>query len=100
MSNCKTFKNHIEKYIDGTISDTQLVELKEHAQTCQSCREEFEQCTLLQETVKDAFSPKMSAEQAGASVVAKISCNTDRVMRPAGSRSSGEFRTPVAAFLP
>ena len=72
MSNCKTFKNYIEKYIDGTISDRQLKELKEHSQACQSCRKEFEQCTFLQESIKHAFSSTISGEQARASVMAKL----------------------------
>ena len=65
MSNCKNFKNQIEKYIDGTIRDTQLVELKRHIQTCQSCREEYERCVLMQDSVKQAFSSTISINPKG-----------------------------------
>ena len=97
MSNCKKFKNYIEQYIEGIISDTQLAKLKEHTQTCQSCREEFEQCVLMQETIKDAFTPKMSAEQAGASIVSKLSSSTKPVTRRTGFRSIWLTGWPAAA---
>jgi anti-sigma factor RsiW len=84
MSNCKKFKNLIEKYIDGTIDDNQLKELEEHSQACQSCREELEQCTLVQESVKQAFSSTISAEQAGASVMSKLPENKSHRIRNAG----------------
>ncbi len=72
MSNCKTFQTLIEKYIDGTISESQLAELQEHTKTCQSCREDFEKCTLIQKTIKHAFSPTMSAERAKESVMDRL----------------------------
>ena len=84
MSNCKKFKNLIEKYIDGTISENQFMELEEHSQACQSCREELEQCTSVQESVKQAFSSAISPEQAGASVIAKLPENESRRIRITG----------------
>jgi predicted anti-sigma-YlaC factor YlaD len=72
MSNCKKYEDLIEQYLDGTITDNQLHELQKHAQTCDFCREEFEKSILLQKAVKDAFSSTLTAEQAGASVMAKL----------------------------
>ena len=73
MTTCEKYKNLIEKYIEGTIIDGQLADLKTHAETCESCREEFERCVLLQDVVRQAFSSPMAAEHAGASLVARLS---------------------------
>lgn len=73
MKTCEKYKNLIENYIDGTISDEQLTDLKTHADTCETCREQFEQCVLLQDVVKHAFSSPMTAEQAGALLVTRLS---------------------------
>jgi ferric-dicitrate binding protein FerR (iron transport regulator) len=78
MNNCKKFKNLIEKFIEGTISDSQLKELEEHSRTCQSCREEFEGCTLMQESVKHAFLSTITCEQAKASVMKELAAKPDR----------------------
>ena len=73
MMTCEKYENLIEKYIEGTISEGQLAELKTHAETCESCRDQFERCVLLQDVVRHALSSRTSAEQAGASLVAKLS---------------------------
>ena len=73
MMTCEKHKKLIEKYVEGTISEGQLAELKAHTETCESCREEFERCVLLQDVVRHAFSSRTSAEQAGASLVARLS---------------------------
>ncbi|MHC4324962.1 MAG: FecR domain-containing protein [Planctomycetota bacterium] len=72
MMTCEKHKNLIEKFIEGTINETQFGELKTHTQKCDSCRDEFERCVLLQDVVKDAFSCRTSAEQAGASLSARL----------------------------
>ena len=78
MSNCQKYEDLIEQYLDGTISDTQLGELKIHAQDCESCRREFERSVLLDETIRDSFSPGLAAERAGASVLAKLAPQPQR----------------------
>ncbi len=70
---CEKYKKLIEKYIEGTISDEQVAELKTHAETCERCREEFEQCTVLEDVVREAFSSARSADEARASVMARLS---------------------------
>jgi ferric-dicitrate binding protein FerR (iron transport regulator) len=70
--NCEKYKNYIDKYMDGTISESELAELKTHTETCQSCREEFESCVGLENVVREAFSSRTGAEQARASVVARL----------------------------
>lgn len=72
MNDCQTCRDLIEQYLDGTIADAQLAELKAHAQGCESCRREFERSVLLDETIRDSFSPSLAAERAGASVLAKL----------------------------
>ena len=71
--NCEKYKNLIEQYIEGAISDEQVSELKSHAETCEQCREEFEQCAVLEDAVREAFSSRMSAEEGRASVMARLS---------------------------
>ena len=77
IMNCEKCKNLIERYLDGTIQDAQLAELKSHTETCQDCREQFERCVLTEKAIKQAFSSQTTAEQAGASLVAKLSAETN-----------------------
>ncbi|MHC4097652.1 MAG: FecR domain-containing protein [Planctomycetota bacterium] len=70
---CEKYKKLIEKYIEGTISDEQVADLKTHAETCEQCREEFEQCTVLEDVVREAFSSARSAEEARVSVMTRLS---------------------------
>ena len=72
MKNCDEFKNLIEKYLDGMISENEWSELQKHTEACSSCHTEFIQCTFMEDAVKQAFSPDTSAEEAGATVVAKL----------------------------
>jgi ferric-dicitrate binding protein FerR (iron transport regulator) len=71
--NCEKYKNLINEYIEGTISNEQAEELKRHTETCERCREEFEQCTVLEDAVREAFSSASSAEEGKASVMARLS---------------------------
>jgi len=70
--NCEKYKKLIEQYIEGAISDEQVAELKSHAETCEPCREEFEQCAVLEDAVREAFSSRMSAEEGKVSVMARL----------------------------
>jgi len=78
--NCEKYKNIILTYIDGTISDEQLAELKTHTMKCESCRDQFDHFLKLQDTIRQAFSSPVAAEQAGASVLAKLSANSNHRM--------------------
>jgi hypothetical protein len=101
MMTCEKYKNLIEKYIDGTITDGQFAELKTHIETCESCREEFERCVLLQDIVKHAFLSRTSAEQAGASLVARLSEEPNLRMAPArlGTALYAGKRAAIAAGI-
>jgi ferric-dicitrate binding protein FerR (iron transport regulator) len=79
--NCEKYKKLIEKYIEGAISEEQAAELKRHAETCEQCREEFEQCKALENSVREAFSSRMSAEEGRASVIARLSAEPKPVQR-------------------
>ncbi len=79
--NCEKYKNLIDEYIEGTISNEQVVELKRHTETCERCREEFEQCAVLEDAVRAAFSPRMSAEEGKVSVTARLSADSDIAVR-------------------
>jgi len=84
MKTCEKYKNLIEKYIEGTVSEGQLAELKAHIEACKSCHDEFERCVLVQDVVKEALSSQTSAEQAEASIVARLS--EEPKIRPAPIR--------------
>ena len=95
MSNCKKYKDLIEQYLDGTITESQLNELQKHTQTCVLCRREFEKSILLQTTVMDAFSSTLTTEQARASVIAKLPKKEDQ--RIAGAHPAGFAGKQIAA---
>jgi ferric-dicitrate binding protein FerR (iron transport regulator) len=88
MKTCEKYKNLIEKYVEGTIGDGQLAELKTHMKTCESCSQEFERCILLQDVVRQAFSSPMTAEQARASLVARLFEEPNLRLRPASIRTT------------
>ena len=69
---CEKYKSVIEEYLDGTITAEKLAELENHTRRCESCRDEFHSCALVQDVVRDALSARTPAEQAGASLVAKL----------------------------
>jgi len=81
--NCEKYKKLIEKYIEGAIGDEQVAELKSHAETCEQCREEFEQCRGLGDAVREAFSSRMSTEEGRASVMARLSAEPGITVRRA-----------------
>jgi hypothetical protein len=77
MKNCENNKILIEKYLDGMITDDERNQLQKHVEECSSCRSEFERSTLLKDTVKQAFSSHTTAEEGGASLVARLSTESD-----------------------
>ena len=79
--NCEKYKQLIEKYIEGAIGDEGLAELKTHAEMCEQCREEFEQCTALEDVVREAFTSRMSAEEGKVSVMARLSAEPKPLQR-------------------
>ncbi len=72
MNSCQRYRDLIEQYLDGTVGDAELAELKAHAQGCPTCREELDRCVLLRETIRESFSPGMTAEQGAASVLVRL----------------------------
>jgi hypothetical protein len=78
MTTCEKYKNLIEKFIERTISDEQLADLKNHTETCESCREEFKRCVLLQDVLKHSLSSQTTGGQASASVMSRLPGKSDR----------------------
>ncbi|UCE46854.1 MAG: zf-HC2 domain-containing protein, partial [Phycisphaerales bacterium] len=78
MNNCEKYKNLVEKYLDGMITDVELSQLQKHAEECSSCRTEFDRSISLKDAVKQAFSSHTSAEQAGELLVTKLPSEPDR----------------------
>jgi hypothetical protein len=79
MKDCVRYKSLIEKHLDGMISKDELSELHKHIQLCLSCRTEFERNTFIEDAVKQAFSSNTSPEQAGMSLVSRLSTEPDRM---------------------
>ena len=93
---CEKYKSVIEEYLDGTISVEKLAEFENHTQTCESCRDEFNRCVRMQGVVKNAFSPRTPAEQAGASLVARLSAEPSRFGNSVGSGAKFSFGRQAA----
>jgi FecR protein/Putative zinc-finger len=83
MTDCTKYKNLIEKYLDGIITDSELAELRAHMGTCPPCREEFDCCVLMQSAVEQAFSSGASPEQARTSFMEKLAAEPGG-LRPVG----------------
>ena len=77
MKNCEKYQNLIEKYLDGMIAEDEWSELQKHTKTCSLCRVEFERSTFMEDAVKQAFSSDTSAEEAGASLAARLPSEPD-----------------------
>jgi predicted anti-sigma-YlaC factor YlaD len=82
MNECQRYEALIERYLDGTLADSQLAELEAHTQGCESCRLEFERCVLLGETIRESFAPGLAAERARVSVVTKLAAQPQRHCGP------------------
>jgi len=95
MSNCRKYKDLIEKVVDGTISDSELFQLKAHTDTCPACREEVDGFNLMQEVITEAFCSPKGARQAGAQVLDELSTQPHRQSRNMGRR----WRPIAAGFL-
>jgi hypothetical protein len=95
MSNCREYKVLIDEYIDGSITDTRLAELKRHTEQCESCRREFNRFTTLQDVVRGAFSARTSAQNARDAVLAEISAVPARRARTARAIPSFLFGRPA-----
>ena len=78
MKNCEKYKNLIEKHLDGIITEGELSQIQKHVEECPSCRAEYDCSTFLKDAVKQAFSSHTSAEQAGASLGARLSSEPNR----------------------
>jgi predicted anti-sigma-YlaC factor YlaD len=89
MSDCQTYRNLIDEYLDGTITGTQLDELKEHARECRSCGQEFKRCALMQDIVQDAFAGATDSSGARTRVMAGLAAQPrPRVYRLSLSRAT------------
>ena len=101
MITCEQCKELIEQYLDGVIGDAQLVELKEHTQTCDGCGEEFERYSLMENVIKDAFSSETSVEEARDGILKRVSEEDGPQMRARRMKlmSLGRRRSAVAAAV-
>ncbi|MEN6429096.1 MAG: FecR domain-containing protein [Phycisphaerales bacterium] len=76
MNDCRTFKDLIEEYLDGTIGEGRLEELRAHMAACKTCAEEFRRSTVMQEVIADALQSQVTAHDAAQAV---MECLPDRM---------------------
>lgn len=76
MTDCRKYKDLIEKVMDGDISDAEFSELKAHTTTCSSCREELDGFNYMRSVVTEAFSSSKDAEEAGEQVLHHLSLHS------------------------
>ncbi len=72
MSDCQTCRDLMDEYLDGTITEAQLDELKEHTRECQACGQEFRRCALMQDVIEDAFAGTTDGIQARTRLMARL----------------------------
>ncbi|RPH41939.1 MAG: hypothetical protein EHM91_09760, partial [Planctomycetota bacterium] len=71
MNDCRRYQDLIEEYLDGTLDESRLQELKAHAAACETCAEELRRSDVMREVIVDAFEPPTAAKDAAAQIVAK-----------------------------
>jgi hypothetical protein len=71
MNDCRRYQDLIEEYLDGTLDESRLQELKAHAAVCKACAEELRRSDVMREVIVDAFEPPTTAKDAAAQVMAK-----------------------------
>jgi predicted anti-sigma-YlaC factor YlaD len=98
MNDCDRFRDLIDEYLDGTLSDSRRQELEAHARTCRDCAGQLRSSRLMQEVIADAFVPGTVAQEARDELLTKLA---DRQLRPA--RQAGNLlvaaRLAVAAGI-
>jgi len=99
--NCGKYRDAIDKYIEGTIDNQSLAELERHAQTCESCRQELDNCALMSDVIKEALSSRTSAGQAGELVTTRLSTESSGPGALCGNRVVFSFgrQAAVAASI-
>lgn len=98
MITCEQCRDLIEQYLEGVITDARIEELRAHTKTCDTCREEFERCSLMGEAIKDAFSGRTSAEEAKQELLGRLPEPGARQIN-FGRVRIGWKRTAVAALI-
>ena len=61
MNDCHQFRDLIDEYLDGTVSDGRRQELEAHARTCRDCAAHLRGSRLMQDVIADAFVPGTGA---------------------------------------
>jgi hypothetical protein len=84
MKTCGVMDDLVQKYLEGSISERELAELKAHAKLCSSCGEELRRCHVLEEVVREALLPEKSVAQARAVILDKLAAAPARQNGSAG----------------
>ena len=69
---CENYKKLIEKYLDGIINDTELGNLKSHAENCSACRNEFKQSRQLQCVIAEGMSVQTTSKEAREAILSRL----------------------------
>jgi hypothetical protein len=79
MNHCRRYQDLIDEYLDGTLDESRLGELKAHAAGCRTCAEELRRSDLMREVIADAFEPGATAKDAAARIVTSLPCRPQSV---------------------
>jgi ferric-dicitrate binding protein FerR (iron transport regulator) len=72
MNDCHLFRNLIDEYLDGTISEHRRQELEAHARACRDCAGQLRSSRLIPDVIADAFVPATVGQEAKDQLLAKL----------------------------
>jgi hypothetical protein len=98
MNDCHLFRDLIDEYLDGTLSDARRQELEAHARTCRDCAGQLRSSRLMQEVIADAFVAGAGAEEAREGFLAQLADRPLRAVARPGKLLVGA-RLAVAAGI-
>jgi hypothetical protein len=98
MNDCHLFKDLMDEYLDGTISDSCRRELEAHTRTCRYCAGQLRGSRLMQEVIADAFVPETGAQEAREELLARLADPRSRPVARPGKLFVGA-RLAVAAGI-
>ena len=91
--NCRKYRKLIDGYLEGSITDAGLAELRGHADRCPNCKEELRELRAVEHAVKEAMISPTAPVEAQDAVLSRL----DSVEEPSrGLASATRPLVPVA----
>lgn len=89
MTGCKSIREHLNDFLDGTLSATQAGQVNAHLEACTACRAEFRALKATQELVRHVGTPDGKAAQQRALNRFRAVVNTEVPREPTRSWMTG-----------